>query len=102
MEQSRTESIAKLNELTEKIDFCMLTTIDAGHLRSFVKRTRPRFAVFVRHRKALTTHQFCPFLARCINGIADKGLFNDKTKIVARPCKAYEFVCSSREKMIEK
>ncbi len=34
MAESRTESIAKLNQLTEKIDFCMLTTIDGGHLRS--------------------------------------------------------------------
>jgi general stress protein 26 len=34
MEQVRRDSIAKLKELTEGIDFCMLTTIDAGHLRS--------------------------------------------------------------------
>lgn len=34
MEDKRTESISKLNELTEGIDFCMLTTIDGGHLRS--------------------------------------------------------------------
>lgn len=34
MAESRAESIAKLNELTEKIDFCMLTTIDSGYLRS--------------------------------------------------------------------
>lgn len=34
MENSRTESIEKLKELTEGIDFCMLTTIDDGLLRS--------------------------------------------------------------------
>lgn len=34
MAESRAESIKKLNELTEGIDFCMLTTIDSGHLRS--------------------------------------------------------------------
>ncbi|MFN0279498.1 MAG: pyridoxamine 5'-phosphate oxidase family protein [Pyrinomonadaceae bacterium] len=34
MAESRTESIKKLNELTEKIDFCMLTTIDNGYMRS--------------------------------------------------------------------
>lgn len=34
MEQSRAESIEKLKELTEGIDFCMLTTIDDGSLRS--------------------------------------------------------------------
>ncbi len=34
MQETRAESIKKLNELTEKIDFCMLTTIDNGHLRS--------------------------------------------------------------------
>jgi len=34
MTETRAESIAKLNELTEDIDFCMLTTIDGGHLRS--------------------------------------------------------------------
>ena len=34
MAESRAESIKKLNQLTEGIDFCMLTTIDSGHLRS--------------------------------------------------------------------
>lgn len=33
MENKTGESIAKLKELTEGIDFCMLTTIDNGHLR---------------------------------------------------------------------
>lgn len=28
------DSIEKIKELTEGIDFCMLTTIDSGHLRS--------------------------------------------------------------------
>jgi general stress protein 26 len=31
---NRQESIEKLKELLEGIDFCMLTTIDGGHLRS--------------------------------------------------------------------
>lgn len=34
MEDTRQESIKKLKELTEEIDFCMMTTIDKGHLRS--------------------------------------------------------------------
>jgi general stress protein 26 len=34
MTQSRQESIKKLNELTEGIDFCMMTTIDGGIMRS--------------------------------------------------------------------
>lgn len=34
MHEKRQESIDKLKELTEGIDFCMLTTIDSGHLRS--------------------------------------------------------------------
>ena len=34
MANSRNESIEKLKELIEGIDFCMLTTIDGGHLRS--------------------------------------------------------------------
>lgn len=34
MHHDRETSIAKLKELTEGIDFCMLTTIDSGHLRS--------------------------------------------------------------------
>ena len=34
MEDKREESIEKLKELMEGIDFCMLTTIDNGHLRS--------------------------------------------------------------------
>jgi general stress protein 26 len=34
MGDSRMDSIKKLNELTEKIDFCMLTTVDSGCLRS--------------------------------------------------------------------
>ncbi|MBA2379877.1 MAG: pyridoxamine 5'-phosphate oxidase family protein [Blastocatellia bacterium] len=34
MRREREESIAKLKELTEGIDFCMLTTIDGGQLRS--------------------------------------------------------------------
>lgn len=34
MENSRAESLEKLKELTEGIDFCMLTTIDDGLLRS--------------------------------------------------------------------
>ena len=34
MEKTREESIKKLKELTEDIDFCMLTTMDGGHLRS--------------------------------------------------------------------
>ena len=34
MHHNREESIAKLKELTEGIDFCMLTTIDSGQLRS--------------------------------------------------------------------
>ncbi len=32
--KSRDEAIEKLKELTEGIDFCMLTTVDAGQLRS--------------------------------------------------------------------
>ena len=31
---NRQESIEKIRELTHNIDFCMLTTIDGGHLRS--------------------------------------------------------------------
>ena len=34
MTQSRQESIKKINELTEGIDFCMMTTIDSGIMRS--------------------------------------------------------------------
>ena len=34
MDNTREESIKKLTELTEGIDFCMLTTIDGGQLRS--------------------------------------------------------------------
>ena len=34
MENNRSESVAKLKELLEGIDFCMLTTIDGGVLRS--------------------------------------------------------------------
>lgn len=34
MENTRQESIEKLKSLTEKIDFCMLTTINGGQLRS--------------------------------------------------------------------
>ncbi len=34
MHHNRDESINKLKELLEGIDFCMLTTIDEGHLRS--------------------------------------------------------------------
>ena len=34
MEDARKNSIEKIRELTEDIDFCMLTTIDAGHMRS--------------------------------------------------------------------
>lgn len=34
MQDKRQESIDKLKELIEGIDFCMLTTIDGGHLRS--------------------------------------------------------------------
>jgi general stress protein 26 len=34
MHDERQEAIAKLQELIEGIDFCMLTTVDGGHLRS--------------------------------------------------------------------
>jgi len=34
MEDGREKDIEKLKELTEGIDFCMMTTIDSGHLRS--------------------------------------------------------------------
>jgi general stress protein 26 len=34
MHHNRDEAINKLKELLEGIDFCMLTTIDQGHLRS--------------------------------------------------------------------
>lgn len=34
MANNRQDSIEKLRGLTEGIDFCMLTTIDGGHLRS--------------------------------------------------------------------
>ena len=34
MEDTRNNSIEKIRKLTEDIDFCMLTTIDAGHMRS--------------------------------------------------------------------
>ena len=34
MEDKRPEAIAKLKSLLEGIDFCMLTTIDRGHLRA--------------------------------------------------------------------
>jgi general stress protein 26 len=34
MEDTRQESIEKLKSLTESIDFCMLTTINGGQLRS--------------------------------------------------------------------
>ncbi len=34
MANNQEESIEKIRELTEGIDFCMLTTIDNGHLRS--------------------------------------------------------------------
>jgi general stress protein 26 len=34
MEDARKNSIEKIRKLTEEIDFCMLTTMDAGHMRS--------------------------------------------------------------------
>jgi general stress protein 26 len=34
MDDGRKKDIEKLKELTEGIDFCMMTTIDSGHLRS--------------------------------------------------------------------
>ena len=34
MNDTRKESIEKLKELIEGIDFCMLTTVDSGHFRS--------------------------------------------------------------------
>ena len=34
MEEKRQAAIDKLKELVEGIDFCMLTTLDGGHLRS--------------------------------------------------------------------
>ena len=34
MADARQESIDKIKELTEGIDFCMLTTMDGGYLRS--------------------------------------------------------------------
>lgn len=34
MQDKRQESIDKIKELTEGIDFCMLTTMDGGYLRS--------------------------------------------------------------------
>ena len=34
MEDTRRESVEKIRELLEGIDFCMLTTIDSGHLRA--------------------------------------------------------------------
>ncbi len=34
MEKTREEAVKKIRELLEGIDFCMLTTIDGGHLRS--------------------------------------------------------------------
>lgn len=34
MPDNKKESIDKIKDLTEGIDFCMLTTIDGGHLRS--------------------------------------------------------------------
>jgi general stress protein 26 len=34
MSDERRESIAKLREMLEDIDFCMMTTIDSGHLRA--------------------------------------------------------------------
>lgn len=34
MNQTREEAVTKLKELIDGIDFCMLTTIDGGHLRS--------------------------------------------------------------------
>ena len=34
MTENKTESITKLKDLIENIDFCMLTTMDGGHLRS--------------------------------------------------------------------
>jgi general stress protein 26 len=34
MEDARKNSIEKIRKLTEDIDFCMLTTIDAGHMRA--------------------------------------------------------------------
>jgi general stress protein 26 len=34
MQDKREESVARLKELLEDIDFCMLTTIDSGQLRS--------------------------------------------------------------------
>ena len=34
MKDARKNSIEKIRALTEDIDFCMLTTIDAGHMRS--------------------------------------------------------------------
>ncbi|NOT49413.1 MAG: pyridoxamine 5'-phosphate oxidase family protein [Acidobacteria bacterium] len=34
MQDKKQDSIAKIKELTEGIDFCMLTTMDGGYLRS--------------------------------------------------------------------
>lgn len=34
MANSRSDAVKKLGEMIEGIDFCMLTTIDGGHLRS--------------------------------------------------------------------
>lgn len=34
MQDHREEAIAKIKELTEGIDICMLTTMDGGHMRS--------------------------------------------------------------------
>ncbi len=34
MQDKRNESIEKLKELTEDIDFCMFTTLDGGYMRS--------------------------------------------------------------------
>jgi general stress protein 26 len=34
MDQDRQRSVEKIKELTEGIDFCMLTTIDGGYMRS--------------------------------------------------------------------
>ena len=40
MQDTRQESIKKLNDLIEDIDFAMLTTIDGGHLRSRPMQTQ--------------------------------------------------------------
>ncbi len=40
MQDTRQESIKKLNDLIENIEFAMLTTIDGGHLRSRPMQTQ--------------------------------------------------------------